>query len=98
MWQLALADPHLICLADWLAHTDGEERYSRWQLERSFLEEPWMCDLKIVYVVDPSYKTVPFVQIWSNKEKPHATCGFAQLEASWQKVSLLLFVSFSPLN
>ena len=86
VWELALADPHLVRLQDWLAHTDGEEHYSREELERAYLEEPWMCDLDVIYVVDPNYWRVPFVQIWSNKEEPHATCGFAQLGTSGQKV------------
>ena len=97
MWELALADPHLIRLKDWLAHTDGEKHYSREELERSYLEEPWMCDLDVIYVVDPNYWRVPFVQIWSNKEEPHATCGFAQLETSGQKVYIIVYlISFVP--
>ena len=88
VWELALGDPHLVRLQDWLAHTDGEEHYSREELERSFLEEPWMCDLDIIYVVDPNYCTIPFVQIWNNKEKPHATCDFAQLATSRKKVCI----------
>ena len=96
MWELALADPHLVRLADWLAHTEGEEHYSRWQLERAYLEEPWMCDLEVITVVHPSYWTVPFVQIWSNKEGPHAKCGFAQRGTSGH-VCLINCVSFYPL-
>ena len=101
MWELALADPHLVRLADWLAHTEGGEHYSRWQLERAYLEEPWMCDLEVITVVHPSYWTVPFVRIWSNKEGPHATCGFAKRGASEHVCLINIFcihLSFADLT
>lgn len=82
MWEMALQDPHLIRLGDYLAHVEGEDEMSRqeqqgrdrWDVEDSFMEDPWISDLKIIKVVNPSLYTKPFVLLWNNKSKDHSDC------------------------
>ena len=81
MWKLVTSDPHLVRLGDWLVDKEEQSAAEKWRLERMFIEEPWICDVKVIPVESPDYDniTIPFVEIWSCKETSHASCAFAKL-------------------
>ncbi len=67
-WQLAISDPHLMRLGDWLAEQHGEEGMawlkeegvSQWDLEGWQTKEA--CEqLNIVFIKDPQGQVWPFV-------------------------------------
>jgi hypothetical protein len=69
-WQLALTDPQLMRLGDWLAQQHGEEGMawleeeegvSRWDLE-GWQTEDACRSLNVVFVKDPEGQVRPFVQ------------------------------------
>ena len=69
-WQLALTDPRLMRLGDWMAQQQGEEGMarleevegvSRWDLEGWQTAEA-CSELYIVFVKDPQGQVQPFVQ------------------------------------
>ena len=80
MWKIVTSDPHLVRLGDWLVDTEEQSSSEKWRLERMFMRLPWIWDLKVILVESPDYDNimVPFVMIWSNKEKSHANCAFAK--------------------
>ena len=67
---------------------EEETQAEKWRLERMFLRTPWIWDLKVIKVESPDYDNVmvPFVEIWSNKEKSHDNCAFAKLMTGQQQV------------
>ena len=75
VWELVMRDPHLKRLGDWLVNEEEETQAEKWRLERMFLRTPWIWDLKVIKVESPDYDNVmvPFVEIWSNKEKSMST-------------------------
>ena len=80
MWKMVTSDPHLVRLGDWLVDKEEQSAAEKWRLERMFMRTPWIWDLKVILVESPDYDNimVPFVEIWSNKEKSHANCAFAK--------------------
>ena len=74
------SNPHLVRLGDWLVDKEEQSASEKWRLERMFMKTPWIWDLKVILVESPDYDNimVPFVMIWSNKEKSHANCAFAK--------------------
>ena len=81
MWKIVTSDLHLVRLGDWLVDTEEQSASEKWRLERMFMKTPWIWDLKVILLESPDYDNimVPFVMIWSNKEKSHANCAFAKL-------------------
>ena len=96
VWELVMRDPHLKRLGDWLVNEEEETQAEKWRLERMFLRTPWIWDLKVIKVESPDYDKVmvPFVEIWSNKEKSHANCAFAKLMTGQQQVLDFSILSF----
>ena len=88
VWELVMRDPHLKRLGDWLVNEEEATEAEKWRLERMFMRTPWIWDLKVIKVESPDYDNtmVPFVEIWSNKEKSHASCAFAKLMTGQQQV------------
>ena len=84
MWNMALKDPHLMRLGEYLAQIEGEVGMEE-QLEEAFLNEPWMNWFKIIKVVNPELQAKPFICLWSNKDQPHTTCTFFKLCSGGQK-------------
>ena len=83
MWRLAIKDPHLMRLGEYLQHLEGEQEVARLleeddidmeELERAFLAEPWKEGLSIVRVVDPTGFTKPFIEVANIKAKDHKNC------------------------
>ena len=96
VWELVMRDPHLKRLGDWLVNEEEATEAEKWRLERLFLSTPWIWDLKVIKVESPDYDNtmVPFVEIWSNKEKSHANCAFAKLMTGQQQVLDFSILSF----
>ena len=79
LWQLAINDPHLMRLGQFLAWTSGREGCEE-QLESSFMEEPWLSWLKIEQVVEPGFGKRPFVIISGNQLGSHSACPLFALK------------------
>ena len=87
VWDMALQDPHLVRLGDYLCNLEGREYVNMFQhdaghkeaMERSFMSEPWKVGVTIVKVVDPSFHSRPFVLMWNNKSRDHASCPISNL-------------------
>ena len=79
LWQLAINDPHLVRLGQFLARQSGREGFEE-QLETSFLEESWLSWLKIEQVVEPGFGKRPFVIISSSHLGLHSACPFFALK------------------
>ena len=88
LWQLALNDPHLMRLGEFLARQSGKEGYDE-QLETSYLKEGWLSWLKLEMVVEPGFGKRPFVIIASNQLAPHSACPY--FASKHQQVSIELF-------
>ena len=88
LWQLALNDPHLMRLGEFLARTSGREG-SEDELESSFLEESWLSWLKIDQVVEPGFGKRPFVVMSGNQLGSHSACPFFTLKQ--KQVSIKVF-------
>ena len=88
LWQLAINDPHLMRLGEFLARTSGREG-SEDELESSFLDESWLSWLKIEQVVEPGFGKRPFVVISGNQLGSHSACPFFALKQ--KQVSLKVF-------
>ena len=88
MWEMAIKDPHLMRLGEYLAHVDSQ--MSGYDLETHFLEESWSADLTVIKVVNPEGQVKPFVLLWNNKGESHSTCPFykrcagAKEKAAWR--------------
>ena len=78
LWQLAITDPHLMRLGEFLARQSGREGVDE-QLESSFLEERWLSWIKLEMVEEPGFGKRPFVII-CNKLGSHAACPFSALK------------------
>ena len=76
VWNMALKDPHLMRLGDFLVQKDGREDMGKLELEEAYLRDPWMNWLTIVKVVDPEYQAKPFVKILNNQAQDHSCCPF----------------------
>ncbi len=88
-WELALQDPHLMRLGDYLATQLGEDAVARlkleteairWKLEAEFLQDPWQEGLIIKKVVDPNFIARPFVLLWTIKSQDHSTCPLDMMQ------------------
>ena len=75
LWQLAINDPHLMRLGQFLARTSGREGCED-ELESSFLDESWLSWLQIEQVVEPGFGKRPFVIISSSQLGSHFACPF----------------------
>ena len=78
LWQLAINDPHLMRLGQFLAWISRREGCEE-QLESSFMEEPWLSWLKMEQVVEPGFGKRPFVIISGNQSGSHSACPFFAL-------------------
>ena len=74
VWEMAIQDPHLMRLGEYLAHVDSQ--MSSFDLEADFLRDPWIAGLTLIHVVDPDYRVKPFILLWNNKGESHSTCPF----------------------
>ena len=88
LWQLAINDPHLMRLGEFLARTSGREGNED-QLEISFLEESWLCWVKIEQVVEPGFGKRPFVIISSSRLGSHSACPFFALKQEQVSIEVL---------
>ena len=88
LWQLAINDPHLVRLGQFLARQSGREGFEE-QLETSFLEESWLSWLKIEQVMEPGIGKRPFVIISSSQLGSHFACPFFALKQ--KQVSIDVF-------
>ena len=79
LWQLAINDPHLVRLGQFLARQSGREGCEE-QLELSFMEESWLSWLKIEQVVEPGFGKRPFVIISGSQSGSHSACPFFALK------------------
>ena len=53
-----------------------EDSFEKWRWVRMFMRTPWIWDLKVIKVESPDHDNnimVPFVKVWSNKEKSMST-------------------------
>ncbi len=86
-WELAMQDPHLMRLGDYLAHLEGEEEMmklesqgiSKWSLEEQFLAEPWKAGQRIIKVVDPQLVAKPFILLWNSQTQDHTGCALYKM-------------------
>ena len=88
LWQLAINDPHLMRLGQFLARNSGREG-SEDELEISFMGESWLSWLKIEQVVEPGFGKRPFVIISGNQLGSHSACPFVALKQ--KQVSIKVF-------
>ena len=88
LWQLAINDPHLLRLGEFLARQSGREGCDK-QLETSFMEESWLSWVKLVMVVEPGFGKRPFVVISGNKLGSHSACPFFAMKQ--EQVSIEVF-------
>ena len=72
-YELALQDPHLLKLSDYLAHLEQGGQEDRYK------QEYWVEGPTIIKVVDPEYKVQQFVLMWDNQAKDHSSCPFSKL-------------------
>ena len=72
LWQLAINDPHLIRLGEFLARQSGREGCDE-EMESSFMEEAWLSWLKLEMVTEPEFGKRPFVII-CNQFGSHSAC------------------------
>ena len=93
LWQLAINDPHLMRLGQFLARTSGREGCED-ELESSFLDESWLSWLKIEQVVEPGFGKRPFVIISGNQLGSHSACPFFALKQ--KQVSTKVFRIQAP--
>ena len=78
LWQLAVNDPHLIRLGEFLARQSGREGCDE-EMESSFMEEAWLSWLKLEIVTEPGFGKRPFVII-CNQFGSHSACPFSALK------------------
>jgi hypothetical protein len=91
-WEQALADPHMIRLADWLEEKVGEKDMARLK-EEGWIRTKWDLEdrkeyhsMKIIMVKDPSGVERPFVQVWVGSMADHKACPMSHVKPAEVKL------------
>ena len=95
LWQLAINDPHLMRLGEFLARQSGREGCEE-QLETSFLDESWLSWVKIEQVAERGFGKRPFVIISSSHLGLHSACPFFALKQ--EQVTIEVFISYYQIS